>query len=329
MGHKQRLRAGRQEAASHDAIPDGKTDDLDIEILNQPPEAATTTLPEPENDEPLEVLKRQFQELEAERDRERTRAAELETRNREHEAKLQQHSISEFSNQKAVLEQAYTVEELKLKDAKKLYAEALRNGDFDAAADVQTEMLRSTQVMSQYATAYQNLETQEKAPRPAPAPADELETALKTMEPRLASWVREHKDDVLKPERRRIAELADSMAVAKGMKQGSDAYLDFLDEQMGYFSEGNDVSTGTAESTPKPQPKPAQQTSRRAPSAPPSRTSGSTTGGRRGVYLTEDDKRQAQNYGVSNEEYAKWKLQAEKHPNIQDNSNRLHAKFVA
>jgi len=72
-------------------------------------------------------------------------------------------------------------------------------------------------------------------PPPSPPKADDFEAALKKMHPKVAAWAREHKDDVLRPEKKKLALAADAMAIAKGFKPGSDEYLNFLDEQMGYF----------------------------------------------------------------------------------------------
>ena len=338
MGHKQRLRAGRQEARNHD--PEN-ADDFGVDVVDAPVDAfgvpidtdavQTRATPdqEPEDDEPIEVLKRQFQELEAERDRERHRASDLEARNREHEATISQRAGSELANHKAVLEQAYAAEELKKADAKRRAAAAMAKGDFDGVADAQDEMAQSHAVMMRYSDAYQQIEAQQKAPKQVQQPrqVDEFEAAIAKMEPRVAAWAREHKDDVTKPDRQRLAIAADGMATARGYAPGSDAYLDYLDEAMGYYEpEGKTMET--------PQPKPAprqaqQQTGRRAPAAPPTRTSGSTAGGRRRVTLTEDDKRQARGYGVTDEEYASWKLKSDAHPNIENNGSRLHAKFVS
>src|SRR5208337_979320 len=118
MGHKQRLRAGRREAMQMDDDPAEDPDAIHIEVDSfgvpigdetRPATKAATV--EPDEDEPLEVLKRQFQELETERNHERQRAADLEARNREHEATIAQRAGSELANQKAVLEQAYRTEE--------------------------------------------------------------------------------------------------------------------------------------------------------------------------------------------------------------------------
>jgi len=310
MGHKQRYRAGKRETVpgdDFDYLKEGNTEggvEVELEDANQEelaPEkpSSTPAIQDKGEDEPLEVLKRQFQEAQAERDAERKRAEAAEARAREQESQLGRHATNELSNHKAVLEQAYSTEELKVKDAKRRYALALQEGNFDAAADAQEEMVRSNGIMSQYANAYQELERREREPKPVAAPPvqDQFEAALATMHPKVASWAREHRDDVLKPERQKLAYAADQMAAAKGFMPGTDEYLDFLDEQMGYLE-----PDAEPDERPAQHPVPAK-TARRAPSAPPSRTSGSAPGRRR-VYLTEDEKMIAQSMGISLEAYA-------------------------
>jgi len=337
MGQKQRLRAARNEYRGrngeilvNEREPEEDATVIELEDDTEAARAQPEARPEPqEDDEPLAVLKRQFDELQIERDTQARRASELEVRNREHEATLAQRESSELENQKAVLSQAYNTEELKKADAKRRAAEALRAGDFDAAADAQDDMAKSHAVMMQYASAYQQIEVQEKLPKPVrqePA-GDQFEAALTKMHPNVAKWAREHRDDVIKPDRQKLALAADQVALARGYAPGSDDYLDTLDEMMGY--EAPETGAVTQQKSAQPRQVATAQTSRRAVAAPSSRTGGSSSGGRRTVVLTEDDKRQAQGYGVSHEEYAKWKLNSEKIANIQDNNNRLHMKVVS
>lgn len=335
MGHKQRLRAGRHEAMPLDDDQEG----LEIEVAGQSDAAASQPElevvekpdkePEKAEDEPLTVLKRQLEEASAAREASDKRAAELERRSHEQAQQLEQHQTTELANHKAVLEQAYAVEEAKLADAKRKYAAAHQSGDFDAVADANNEMIRANALMGQYSTAYQELERREKAPKAQPQQTsleDQFDESVKRMDPRVASWAREHKADILKPGRAEWALAADKLAAAKGLKPGSDEYLDFMDEQMGYEAEESDDSAQDKQAAPA---QTTPRTSKRAPAAPPTRNSASS-GGRKRVVLTEDDKRQAQGYGVTLEEYAKWKYEAEKSGALSGGRNEtLHFKAVA
>jgi hypothetical protein len=331
METKQRGRAAHREAMALD--DDREQDGLTIELGERPDAAASQPAviekPKVADEDPLEALKKQFADVQAERDAEKKRATELETRSREQQQQIERHQDSEIANHKAVLEQAYSVEEGKLAEAKRKYAAAMREQDFDGAADAQHEMIRISGMMGQYSNAYQELERRERAPKPATATDDRFETALKSMEPRVAAWAREHKDDVRKPERQKLAFAADAMAQAKGFAPGSDEYLDFMDDQMGYSGPDDDPS---GSEPPQQQRQPAQsqqRASKRAPAAPPSRNSASA-GGRRKVHLTEDDIRHARNLGLTQEEYAKAKLNAERNGDLNGGAREsLHFKTVA
>ena len=273
-------------------------EELEIELEGQEPTkkpAEVVEKPELADEDPLEVLKKQFDAVKAEKEDADRRAFEAARVAKEHEAR---HAVAEIGSNKALLEQAYSAEELKIADAKRKYSAALQNGDFDSAADAQLEMTRSDGVMRQYATAYAELEHRSKQPLQSTPQAqssdDTFEEALRSMDPRVAQWARDHKSDVLSPKKQRLAFAADSMAQAKGFKPGSDEYLDFLDEQMGYSAHD----------------KPTQpRISKRAPSAPASRSSSS--GSSRKVYLTEDDRHLARQLNMSDVAYAQFKVKAQ------------------
>lgn len=351
MGTKQRLRAERREAEQAeqranlsvkfsvddaDDLANGVTQTdggVEIDLGGQSdaaplaPAVEITTEPdhEDEGDDPLEVLRRQFDEVKAEREASDRRALELEKANREQQAALAQKTVAELGNQKALLEQAYNVEEHKLSDTKRKYAEALRQQDFDAAAEAQIEITKTTALMGRYADAYAGLEAQEKAPKQAPqapqAPqqaGDPFEAALTKMDPRVAEWAREHKDDVIS--RKDLAFSADALAVRKGLKPGSDAYLDFMDEQMGYLE---------ADPAPAPVQKQVPRVSKRMPAAPGSRSS-TSSGATNKVFLTEFDRDQARQLKMSDKEYAAFKLKSnEGQLTPAQAGGRLHARYTA
>ena len=357
MGAKSRLRAARREALRPSEVEARQNlsvsfsvdDTLDEDENLAPTEVVieeddkpevqdeeiqpVTEVDEPEDDgeDPLEALKRQFANVRAEKEAAERRAREHEQRAKENEQRLYQQQFSELGSHKAVLEQAYTTEEMKLSDAKRKYAEALANRDFEAAADAQLAMTRSDSTMQQYSQAYQELERREKAPKQAPTPVQQtqsvdtvFEQALSTMEPRVAAWAREHKADVLKPDRQELALLADSLATRKGLQPGSDEYLDFMDEQMGYLAPEAPQSVREA---PKPKPVPVQQkTARRAVAAPSSRVASS--GGSLKVALTQDDLDMATSLKMSPQEYAKYKIKANEGQLTQAQAGgRLHARY--
>ena len=93
-----------------------KDDGVEVEVATQPSEEATEVeieAPRGEED-PLEVLRKQFDDIKAQKEEADRRAFEAARVARENEAKLQQHQVAEIGNHKAILEQAYNAEELKI-----------------------------------------------------------------------------------------------------------------------------------------------------------------------------------------------------------------------
>ena len=270
---------------------------------------------EGDEEKPLEVLRRQLED-------ERRRAQDLEQYAHQKDVQLtQQQYASQQGTRKAVLEQAYETEELRLSDAKRRHQVALETNDFETATNAQQDMIRINGIMQQYATEYNWLTNQNPAQQAQPqrqtqqVSADPFEDALRQMDPRVAAWAREHKDDVVA--RQNVALEADFWARSKGLKPGEDAYLDYMDDAMGYDGEPTQVI-----SAPKSQRKASV-------SAPSSRMS-SGSSRKREVTLTEDDLRQAQGYGVTPEEYARWKLASESDEKLNSGSrSKLHFKAIS
>jgi len=258
---------------------------------------------EVENDEdPIEVLKR---EVEAHKTREAETEKRLADERRQRELLERQaalHNVDKLANDKALLEQSFAAADAKAAEAKRLYATHASEGRWEDAAEAQRELLRIEHSMIRMSERYQDIERQEKAPKPAApaAPAiDEYDAGVaRIAEPELRSWAMEHKSDLLQPDRQRLALAANDLALARGLKPGSEEYLDFLDDQMGY----------EMDDTPPPEPRRAPP-ARRAPSvaAPVSRSAGGRT---QSVTLTPQEKNWASQLGISEKEYAKSKVEA-------------------
>ena len=275
-----------------------------IEIVETPEDVAPepepkVPAPPPEDDvgDPTEALRRQLEAHKAETEAHRQRAEAEARRAQDYQAQLTQRT--EFSEHKASLSKAYTEDEGKLAAAKRSYAQALKDGDYDSAAEHQAGISQSVALMTQYSSAYQNLEAQEKAPPPRreeTREADPFEARLKGMEPRVASWARSHKDDLFDPAMAEEAIEAATMAERMGMIPGSKRYIAYLDEAMGYSTSDDNDPPARQDPAPKPAP------SRRAPAAPSGKSAG--TSGRQKVYLTEADRASARTLGMTDEEYA-------------------------
>jgi len=164
-------------------------------------------------------------------------------------------------------------------------------------------LVRLESAMIRYSERYQELERQEKTPKPqhSSSSADSYEAmAAQIAEPDVRQWALDHKDDLIKPARQRLAFAANDLALARGLKPGTDEYLNFLDDQMGYEMESQEEEDVTpAKVAP----------ARRAPpvSAPVTRRGGGKV---QSVTLSPEDKRWANQLGISEKDYAKSKSAA-------------------
>lgn len=301
---------------AEDDIPDD-----DIIILDEPDaevEAAET--PPAADPDPLEVLRREVDEHKSARAEAERKLTEEKA---ERERATQAHQGDKLAQDRIVIEQAYSAAETRSVAAKRAFTDAMTAGDFAAAAEAQAAIARVENEMQRYADAYQGIEERARATpepqrqqAPAPKPDASLDAAIAQIpDPATRQWATDHKDDLKDPARLKLAYAADALAIARGMKPGTDAYLDFLDDQLGYEME-------EIEERPAPAPPPrATPAKRRAPpvAAPVSRGGG----GKVSVTLSATDKAFAQQLGVSEKEYAKSVIGAKSDPRFTKYQNRL------
>jgi hypothetical protein len=302
----------------------------DFEVLDAPeeveeapayatiPETDQGNPPEKEDEDPYAVLQKNFDAVKKAREEAEDRAREESARRQDAErqrdelnGRLSQNAISELDNHKSIVQKEYTLVENEGFAAETAYAEAMAAFDYVAAAKAQRTMVRIENRLKQLEDVYISIEDKIKnPPRQEPRQAqqvDEFEEGLKQLPKPLQDWAREHEDDLR--QRTDMAIAAGNLAVKKGLNPGSDAYLDFMDDQMGYFVDD--------EQEPEPEQRPAPKAPpvRRAPpSAPVSRSSPSDPSK---VYLTDFDKKTARELGMSDRDYAKFK---------RDAPNSAHAK---
>jgi len=290
----------------------------DIEVLDaqeeEPPQYAT--IPEPdtkEEEDPYEVLQRNFDAV----NKQRAEAEELareealkrqsaERQRDELDGRVHRQAASELESHKALVQKEYTLSETEGRAIEQAYAAALENQDYAAAAKAQRALVRVEGRLKQLEEIYVSVEDRIKnAPKTEQRQVqrvDEFEEGLKQLPKPLQDWARDHEDDLRK--RTDLALAAGNLAASKGLKVGSDEYLDFMDEQMGYALEDE------AETPPPPEKVETQRrpAKRRVPLAAP--VSSSSSGDASKVYLTADDKRWAKEAGLTEREYAKYKKDA-------------------
>jgi hypothetical protein len=290
------------EVVRADPEPEGGTE---VEIEPAPRRSRSS---DPDID--VEELQRTVETEKAQRE-----AAEQRARDIEASWQLQQH--------KATLQSSYVEEEQKYVAAQKRLSEAHSNYEPDAAAAATAEMVVAAQRMERFAEAYNILDAQ---PQPAPQQppqqqqqGDAFEAALANVHPNVAQWARANRADITREDRWRLALAADAMAQAKGMPPGSDEYLDFMDESMGYLE-------------PEPSPQPVRQAKRqqggqkRMYAAPSSRSNSRSPGSK--VFLTDDHRRQARDLNMSDQEFSRYVADANKGQMTREQTGgRLRASY--
>jgi hypothetical protein len=289
----------------------GEIPDDDIVVTDDAPEIEVLAEPE-HGPDPLDVLRREVNEHKSARaDAERKLADEK----AERERVSGEHATSRLAQDRTVIEQAYSAAEARSATAKRAFTDAMKAGDFTAAADAQAAIARVENEMQRYADAYQVIEERSKAPQPAAPPAAESVDAqiARIPDPAVRQWATDHREDLADPARLKLAYAADNLAVARGLMPGTDAYFDFMDDQLGY-----EMDEQTA---PPPPPRPASVPARRRtpPVAAPVSRGG---GGKVSVTLSDTDKAFAGQLGMSHKDYARSIVAAKADPRFDKYSNR-------
>ena len=196
---------------------------------------------------------------------------------------------------------------------KRDYATAMTAGDYEAAAEIQSNMSINGAKLLQLENGRSALEQRLKTPpKTEPeAPADPVEAIASQLSPRSAAWVRAHPECVR--DRRLYMKMigAHNIAVADGFQADTDEYFAEIERQMGYSKPQTAVQ---ADDDEEPTSMAAKPVARKAPppAAPTSRAASNGTGGRNTVTLTREEREMAGIMGMTPEEYAKNKVALKK-----------------
>jgi multidrug efflux pump subunit AcrA (membrane-fusion protein) len=268
-------------------------------------------------DDPLAVLQRNFDQLNA-------KFTETERQLGEAQTHADRAAKTEREAQKALLATGKATAAAELAEAKRVYAAALRDSKHDEAAEAQQAMISATADIRDFDAALAEVESA-PAPEPRrkadPAPAgtppvdapygQKVDYFIGTLGPKTQEFAKKYRDKIFidgdgKPFQQVIA--LDQLARAKGIEPDTEAYFDLIESQMGW--KGKDVKQPTANPR-KPAPKMA--------AAPPNRgPSGSTTPN--SVALSRDEVDAARRMGMKPADYARNKqraLQGAKDPNYR------------
>jgi hypothetical protein len=201
---------------------------------------------------------------------------------------------------------------------KRDYAAAMQAGDFEKAADVQSQMsingAKLLQLENGKAALTERLKT---PPKQQPEmPDDPVEAVASQLSPRSAEWVRAHPECVR--DKRLYMKMvgAHNIAIADGFQADTDEYFAEIERQMGYRKPQKTVQQDEDEEPTSMAAKPAARKPP-TPAAPSSRAASNGTGGRNAVTLTREEREMASVMGMTPEEYAKNKIALKKEGKLQ------------
>lgn len=201
---------------------------------------------------------------------------------------------------------------------KRDYAAAMSAGNFEAAAEIQSQMSINGAKLLQLENGRAALSEKLKNPpqQQQQAPADPVEAIASQLSPRSAAWVRAHPECV--NDKRLYMKMigAHNIAVADGYVADTDEYFAEIERQLGYRKPQTVVQTGDDE---EPTSMAAKPMARKAqpPPAPSSRAASNGSGGRNTVTLTREEREMASIMGMTPEEYAKNKVALKKEGKLQ------------
>lgn len=201
---------------------------------------------------------------------------------------------------------------------KRDYAAAMQAGNFDAAAEIQSQMSINGAKLLQLENGKAALtERLKNPPQQQPEmPSDPVEAIASQLSPRSAAWVRAHPECVR--DKRLYMKMvgAHNIAVADGFQADTDEYFAEIERQLGYRKPQTAVQQ---EEDEEPTSMAAKPMARKAPppAAPSSRAASNGTGGRNTVTLTREEREMANIMGMTPEEYAKNKVALKKEGKLQ------------
>ena len=279
-----------------------KTNDVDdIIVETAEPEANLEPVEKNEIDKSLEDLKAQL---------EREKQARLEAERRAYETETslyQAKNETQSSNLHLVTNAIETVKQTN--DVLKAnYRDAMAMGDYDTAADIQTNMSANAAKLLQLEQGRRALENTPKYEAPEPyTPSDPVEALASQLSSRSANWVRSHPEFATNPKLYQKMLAAHNLAISDDIEPDSNEYFDAIETTLRIRDAAPLHNDDASEYAAKP-------TQRRSspPAAPVSR-GGSGTGSRPNVVrLSADEREMAQLMGMTDKEYAESKVALKK-----------------
>ena len=278
----------------------------EIEIVKEEKPAANDKKEEIDPDDGIKALKEQL---------ERERAMRLDA-----EARAKQAAESAYVAKTEVHDTNLTllvnaIDTLKQNNEilKAHYRAARESGDIDRETEIHQEMSANSIKIVQLE---QGRESLEKAPKPQLEqyqPQDPVEALASQLKKPSADWIRKHPEYARDPKLYQRMLAAHSVAVSEGHEPDTDDYFDSIETVLKIKKDASESSYED------PSNSAAKVTQRRSspPAAPVSR-SGNGTGSRPNVVrLSAEEREMASLWGMTDQEYAKNKLQLQREGRIK------------
>jgi hypothetical protein len=251
-------------------------------------------------DNTLDTLKAQLEEERKARQEAQRRASEAEYSAYEAKGEVQDTSLHLVSNAIDTVIQNNNI-------LKANYRDAMAMGDFDTAADIQSEMSSNAAKLLQLEQGKQALENQPRQPAPTPYVADPVEALASQLSPRSADWVRRNPQFATDPRLYQKMLAAHNLAMADDIPADSDDYFAAIEDTLRIRRQDNSGDYDAMADAAKP-------TQRRSapPAAPVSRSGGGGGSKPNRVTLTAAEREMASMMGMTPEEYGRNKLTLQK-----------------
>lgn len=286
-------------------IDEPKPEDLGAEVVieaTEPAKAAPAKVLEPAD--ALETLKTKLAEETAAR-----QSADSARQTAEQDAARSKNEVQDTNVQlvtNAIAQMKQATEGLKGR-----YAEAMTNGDYGAAADVQAEMAEVAAKRQTLENGLEQLKAQPKAtPRPATGPVEQMASSIAASgAPRSAEWLRAHPQYATDERLTRRMIAAANLAETDGYRIDSDEYFAAVEKTLGIRTDAPDESALSEAARPTQH--------RVSPSAAPvSRGANGNGSAPTTVRLSAEEREMASMMGLTDVEYAKNKIALQKEGRI-------------
>jgi hypothetical protein len=284
----------------------------DIDLGENPVVKIEGTKQEPiqnEDNEGIELLRRQLEEKRREAEEAKRLKAEAERYAQQREREVKTYQVQAQDNQLVAFTNAIASFERDAEMLERDYATTLQEGDYAKAAKLQRQMAQVESRLTQLAQGKEALEErlnvqkqnlrnppQQQASRQS---VDPIEAQIQAVQsPTSQAWLRSHKDVLADPAKTALMTAGHWEAVAKNIQPDTPEYFQYIENKV----------YGTPESVSQaPAPRQTRQT---MASAPVSRSSTPVmrSGGEIQMHLTPEMREIAEMNGMTDEEYARARL---------------------